>query len=180
MEGETGESEKAAIKNKDENPATVSDCSCSKKTDKEVFATSKEEKRGKERLTKEELRRERSGSLSILEFMTSNNSTACELAKAKRKREENEQRTMEIFKRDNKTVRTPPGMDKAKDGAGVVGKKREKEGVLSATKKDEEDGSLLAVLREIRNEIRDLREEMREMRERINVLEKGRRKKEKK
>ncbi|XP_071646894.1 uncharacterized protein [Temnothorax longispinosus] len=86
----------------------------------------------------------------------------------------------EIFKRDNKTVRTPPGMDKAKDGAGVIGKKREEEGVLSATKKDEEDGSLLAVLREIRNEMRDLREEMREMRERMNVLEEGRRKKEEK
>ncbi|XP_024891452.1 trichohyalin-like [Temnothorax curvispinosus] len=112
--------------------------------------------------------------------MTSDNSTACELAKAKRKREENEQRTMEIFKRDNKTVRTPPGTDKAKDGAGVVGKKREEEGVLSATKKDEEDGSLLAVLREIKNKMRDLREEMREMRERMNVLEKGRRKKEEK
>ncbi|XP_024880614.1 uncharacterized protein PF11_0207-like, partial [Temnothorax curvispinosus] len=160
---------------------TVSDCSCSEKTDKEVFATPKEEKRGKGRLTKEEFRRrERSRSLSILEFMTSDNSTACELAKAKRKREENEQRTMEIFKRDNKTVRTPPGMDKAKDGAGGVGKKKEEEGVLSATKKDEEDGSLLAVLREIRNEMRDLREEMREMRERMNVLEEGRRKKEEK
>ncbi|XP_024872525.1 intracellular protein transport protein USO1-like [Temnothorax curvispinosus] len=181
MEGETGESEKAAIKNKNKNPATVSDSSSSEKTGKKIFATPKEEKRGKERLTKEELRmRERSSSFSILEFMTSDNSTACELAKAKRKREKNEQRTMEISKRDNKTVRTPSGMDKAKDGVDAVGKKRKEEGVLSATKKDEEDGSLLAVLREIRNEMRDLRDEMREMRERMNVLEEGRRKKEEK
>ncbi|TGZ49959.1 hypothetical protein DBV15_12499 [Temnothorax longispinosus] len=84
--------------------------------------------------------------------------------------------SLEGNERGNKTVRTSPGIDKSKEGVGAAGKKREEKGDLSVTKKDEEDGALLAILREIRDEMRDLLRN--EMRERMSVLEKRWRKKE--
>ncbi|GAB1867292.1 hypothetical protein CAJAP_08371 [Camponotus japonicus] len=128
------------------------------KTGKEMLCTPR--RRG--RRTGEELRaRERSNSASILDYVRREEDSENELSKIKRKREEKERETQEVFKRSNMMERTPPG-----------DWREEKDGRVDAGKR-EEDGALLAILREIKEEMADMRKEVREMKEKWNNLENG-------
>jgi len=95
------------------------------------------------------------------------------LEKAKRKREGEVQNGNDIFKRDNKTIRSPPVSDKRIVGTGPEGEKREGDGDRMVLKKNEEDGSMMAILREINAELKDMKMEMKGMKERMSKLEEG-------
>lgn len=112
------------------------------RTRKEITCTP----RGRRRGTGEELRaRERSNLANILEYVRREEGIESELSKVKRKRKEKEREVQEIFKRSNMLERTPPG----------EWREEKEEGKEEA--KSEENGALIVILREIKEEMVDMR-----------------------
>lgn len=107
---------------------------------------------------REEARRERSNSTSIMECLQWTNKDN-EIKIAKRKRCERE--AEDIFKRCNRVNRTPPEVKRLED----EGKKSEEK------EKREEESALVAILREIKEEMVDLRKEMSEVKAKMHRLE---------
>ncbi|XP_077280468.1 uncharacterized protein LOC143907507 [Temnothorax americanus] len=106
----------------------------------------KNEERGRRGSRKDKLtERERSNSTSILEFTYD-----------KRKRDELERQTAEIFKRSNMMDRTPPGEKRLKE--------KEKDTEENRKRKSEE-GAMIALLRELKEEMASTRIEIRELKE---------------
>lgn len=119
-------------------------------------------KRGRKKRIEEIKRRERSNSTSILDYMKGNR-TDCELGISKRKREEWEKEMEIVFKKSNRLERTPPDERRQREET--------KEEVIE--KKSEGTGELIAILKEIKEEMVETRKEIKEMKMKVSYFEKG-------
>jgi len=122
----------------------------------EVLCTPRGEKKGRGgKEIEEKRRRERSSSLSILEFMSKKGDTECEVNIIKRKRDEKEKEIgldLKIIKRSNK-VRSSPAEKKQEEEE----KNRNK---LEDKKKE---GAMITLLKEIKEEMKAMRNEIKKM-----------------
>jgi hypothetical protein len=172
MDGDTEEGVKSFEGVESKNLEAIVDRNGRVNLGREVFVTPKEAKKGKGRPTNEELRmRERANSTSIMDFVRGDKGMSGDLVRAKRKREEKEQLADAIFKRDNKTVRTPPGSAKTSEGNGEKGTRNEEEADRQGTRTSGDDGAMLVILKEICTELKDMRMELKEMKDKMNNME---------